>query len=153
MSTRLPAEYSIFGRRPPPDPAFVKQLAQTATADEEGWTEADAGAGNDDDDDDDGDQELVEPTTYMFERATAVASIGEIFVRVGRQFLPYVQDGVAAIAQALKDVHGDVRTQAIVSMSGAVRAHRPCAGTVARCAHDLGLAAVLASCATLAQPS
>jgi hypothetical protein len=99
----------------------VAALGQTTTDDDDAW--ADEGAqndGNGNSDDDDDDEGFAEPTTYMFERATAVAALGEVCLRTGRAILPFVPDVMAALNKALHDYHEEVRVQAVLSLGGAL---------------------------------
>ena len=95
-------------------PEYVEALTKTETDDDAAWTDAEAAAAGDDEDDDG--EELVEPTTFMFERATAVAAIGEICARLGTHFLPYVTETVAVLKQAMSDFHAEIREQAVDSV-------------------------------------
>lgn len=103
-------------------PTYVAALGQTTTDDDEAWADADAqNDGNGDSDEDEDDEGFAEPTTHMFERATAVAALGEVCLRLGRAILPYIPDVLAALKKALYDYHEEVRVQAVISLGGTCR--------------------------------
>jgi len=106
-------------------PEFVQALTSTATEDDENWM--DPAEGNDDSESE-GDMEFTEPTTFMYERVTAVHALGEIFVRCGEPFLPFVTNGVAALTEAASDMHEDVRehtANSLARMCGGARKQPP----------------------------
>ena len=91
-------------------PAFVAALSQTTTDDDEAWIDPTVTDADSDLDE----QQLVEPTTFMFERSTAVAAIGAIATHLGTHFMPFVTETVAVLKQVFAEEYNeDVKVQAI----------------------------------------